>query len=626
MNKKYILTILFSLGCFLIHGQQNKMIGEIIDEKPSQISIEELKNLYNIETLTKSPGDTLWYEDFGSGFSTNSWTTGSIFPWIYTTAAPGGQYSSTIPPIASTTSSNGFASMPADFYNTPTPAGGFIKMDSYLTSGPITLIPKGDIILRWQQSYRYCCNANVDHLEVQVSSDNVNWSTFDAKPGISPSISFSGTFQTNISIVAANKSVIYLRFYMNASHYHWMVDDIAVVEGTANQLEMVEGINSFGSIYREGFFTMVPEALTQPLSFGGVIKNSGGLTANNVKLDVNVTKNSSIMFHDSSAMVSSLAPLATDTFSLINAYNNTDGVGDYTINYLAKGISPSYNPALEMFSADYKVTDTIFGKDYNIANGAIGSGNYIDGDAAGSMIGTRFNVGKTTNLTSVSYFISSSSLNVGAQFKAKVYYFDTSQSTINGAMVLIAQNSNTYTIQASELGTWVTISIDSVLAPGMYVAVAEQTLTNTSAIDFTLGRSRATEDLQPNAKTFNLSHFIYLGGAAVPTWGWITGQPMIRMNFGDLLPVGINESKETSNNFRISPNPNNGQFKIEVNAEGAQFKISVVNVVGQVVYNDAILARNTLVQNVDLSHLEKGIYFVILENGGNKEVQKVIVK
>jgi len=626
MNKKYLLSVLFSLGYFLIHGQQNKMIGEIINEKPSHISIEELKNINSNQNFTKSPGDTLWYEDFGSGFSTNSWTTGSIFPWIYTTAAPGGQYSTVVPPIGSTTGSNGFASMRADFYNTPTPAGGFINMDSYLTSGPITLNPKGDIILQWQQSYSYCCNMSSALLEVQVSSDNLNWTSFNAKPGVSPSTSVSGTFQVNISSVAANQSVVYIRFYMNASHYYWMVDDIVVVEGTANQLELVRGLNSFGPINREGFYTMVPKALTQPLSFGGEIRNSGGLIANNVKLKVGVSKNSAIMFNDSSATVSSIAPLVTDTFNLLNAYNNTDGVGDYTINYIAKGITPSYNPTLEMTSIDYKVTDTIFGKDYNIANGDIGSGNYVDGDAAGSMIGTRFNIGKAAKLTSVSYFISNSTLNVGAQFKAKVYYFDTSQSTLNGAMVLFAQNQNSYTIQASELGKWVTIPIDSLLLPGMYVAVAEQTLTNTSAIDFSLGRSRATEDLQPNAQTANLSHYIYAGGAAVPYWGWMTSQPMIRMNFGDLLPVGLNESKGISNNFRISPNPNNGQFRIEVIAESAQFKLSVRNMVGQVVYNEAILVNNSLIQNIDLSHLDKGVYFVALENGKNREVQKVIVK
>ena len=48
--------------------------------------------------------------------------------------------------------------------------------------------------------------------------------------------------------------------------------------------------------------------------------------------------------------------------------------------------------------------------------------------------------------------------------------------------------------------------------------------------------------------------------------------------------------------------------------------------IGQVVYNEDISVNNTLTKNIDLSNLDKGIYFVSLENGVNREVQKVIIK
>ena len=629
MKKNYTLAVVFFIISILSFAQQEQLIGNGVDEIPRPISGNELKNTFTTN-FAKSPGDTLWYEDFGNGFSTNGWIASNNasngFNWIYTTMAPGGQYSTVIPPIASTTGANGFACLPSDFYNTPTPAGGFLNMDSYLTSGPISIVPKSSIKLRWQQSYRYCCNQVIDEMLVQVSSDGINWTSFNAKPGVSASTSFMGNFEVDISQVARNQSTIYIRFYQNASHYYWMVDDIAVVEGVTEQLELEKSYHSFGSIFREGFFSIVPEFLSQPLTFWGEIRNRGGLTANNVKLKVSVYKNSTIVYEDSSGMVTSQAPLSKDTFYLNNSYQNTDGVGDYTINYLAEGLLPSYNPSMEKDTITYIISDTIFAKDYNIANGIIGPGSYVGGDAAGSMIGTRFNIDNTVNLTSVSYFIASSNLNVGAQFKVKIYKFDTSQSTINGALVLAAQSQNTYTIQASDLGTWVTIRVDTILVPGLYVAAAEQSLASSTAVSFSLGRSRATEDLQPNNQTLFLSNFVYTAGSLQPTWGWITAQPMIRMNFGDLLPVGIKDSKESGNNFRISPNPSNGRFKLDIIADQGNYVLSVAIVLGQEVYAENVAITNRYSKNIELTSLDKGVYFISLNNGITRKVEKIIIQ
>jgi hypothetical protein len=633
MKKNYFLTGALVLASTFTFAQQEKMVGKIMNTKYAPVSADELK-MNASENFNKAEGDTLFYEDFGTGFSTNGWValdaSSNGFDWIYTTAAPGGQYSSTIPVISSTTAANGFASMRADFYNTPTPGGGFLNMDGYLTSGPIVIAPKSNLLLRWQQSYRYCCNATSASMEVQVSSDNMNWSNFTAKPNVAPNTLTNQSIQVNISSVAANQDTIYIRFYTNASHYFWMLDDIAVVEGASNQLELTKAFSSFGPIDREGFFTMVPGPLTQPLTFGGIIKNDGGSNASNTKLKVNVTKGSTVVYSDSVNAVATLAPQMSDTVNIVTPYGNTDGSGDYKMNYSAVANAASSDMSRTVRSIDFTITDTILGKDYNLSGGSVGPGSYVDGDAAGSRIGTRYNLGAPAELTSVSYFISTSSLNTGAEIKSKVWGFDTSQASLNDAMNvpgIKAQNPIPYIIQASDLGTWVTFKMlpSQMLPVGHYVAVAEQSNANTAAIDFTLGRSNSSEDLQPNADNSNLSTFIYVAGAAAPSWGWITSLPMIRMNFGK-LPIGINETKEAINSFVVSPNPSNGQFKVEVIAENARFNLSVRNMIGQVVYNENISVSNSLTKSIDLSNLDKGIYFVSLENGVNREVQKVIIK
>jgi len=632
METKIVLTLTFTLATFFTFAQQEKMTGREVELKLKSASLEELKLIEN-SSLSKAPGDTLFYEDFGTGFSANGWVSNNVsqngYDWIYTTAAPGGQYSGNITAITSTTGANGFASLRSDFYNTPTPSGGFFNMDTYLTSGPIVISPKSNILLRWQQSFRYCC-ATSAALEVQVSPDSINWTNYSAKASVNANTATTGSFQVNISAAAANQGTLYIRFYQDASHYYWMIDDIAIVEGAPNQLELTRSLSSFGPIDREGFFTLVPALMTQPLSFRGEIKNDGGLNANNTKLKVNVTKNNSIVYSDSVATKPILLPQESVVVDIVRPFNNTNGTGDYKINYSTESNTASADISRTKTTIDFTVTDTIFGKDYNLSGGGIGPGSFVDGDAAGSRIGTRYNLKTGAKLTSVSYFISTSTLNIGAEIKAKVWGFDTSQASLNDAMNIPgikAQNPIPYIIQAADLGTWVTFNMlpaPVMLPTGHYVAAAEQSNANTSTIDFSLGRSISSEGLQPNNENSNLSTFIYTSGAAAPSWGWITSLPMIRMNFGQL--VGVNETKESINSFVVFPNPSSGQFDAQITAESAQFILSIRNMIGQVVYNESVSVSNTLTKSIDLSNLEKGIYFVSLENGVNREVQKVIIQ
>ena len=185
MKKKYVL---FALMCSssAIFAQQNSLSRYQEEMVEDSVSPEELKSIQSINRV-KAAGDTLFYEDFSNGFTANGWTSFDAglnnFNWLYTTQAPGGQYASNVPAIQSTTGSNGFASLPSSFYNTPTPVAGWVNMDALLTSGPIAINPTGNVLVRWQQSQRFCCSSSTARLELSVSSDGLNWVAFDARFG-----------------------------------------------------------------------------------------------------------------------------------------------------------------------------------------------------------------------------------------------------------------------------------------------------------------------------------------------------------------------------------------------------------------------------------------------------------
>jgi hypothetical protein len=84
-----------------------------------------------------------------------------------------------------------------------------------------------------------------------------------------------------------------------------------------------------------------------------------------------------------------------------------------------------------------------------------------------------------------------------------------------------------------------------------------------------------------------------------------------------LSPLGFAEGQ--SLDFSIYPNPASGLFNMVSNAS---WQIEIVNAAGQVVHN-LTSSGNT---RVDISHLEKGVYFLKASNDSKRIVKKLIVK
>jgi len=631
MKKKYLLLPLLSLSLSTAFAQESKQKYQSAEMVEEAVSAEEMKFALTHQNQLKAAGDTLFYEDFGTGFSTNGWVAfdaaSNGFNWIYTTQAPGGQYAATVPAIPSTTSANGFASLPSSFYNTPTPPS-WINMDAYLTSGPIVITPVSNVLVRWQQSQRFCC-ASTSPLELSISTDNLNWTAFDARFGRGANTAVVESAEINISSVAANQDTIYIRWYQGGSrNYYWMIDDIAVVEGSGNQLITEEGFTTFGTDPREGFYTQVPVSHTNVLGFSGSVKNDGGFNATNVGLNVKIEKGTTVVFQDSSAKVASLLKQVSDTFDIPSVYQNTDGQGDYTISFTAKSDSVNADQVKAVYTIPYKITDTVFAKDYGNSDGTIGPGSYVDGDVDGSRLGTKFNVYASMQLASVSYYISNLTANVGIEIKAKVWGMDTSQTSLDAALNargIVAQNPIPYIIQTADLGTWVTIPMlpmPPMLSPGYYVAAIEQSSGNANLQELRIGRARDSEEFQPYGIQY--SSMVYANGAAAPSWGNIFAQPMIRMNL--YMPTKIDENSSSIHQFNISPNPTNGQFKLDIIADQGNYVLSVANVLGQEVYTENVSISNTFTKNFDLTSFDKGVYFITLNNRSTRKVERVIVK
>jgi len=122
-----------------------------------------------------------------------------------------------------------------------------------------------------------------------------------------------------------------------------------------------------------------------------------------------------------------------------------------------------------------------------------------------------------------------------------------------------------------------------------------------------------------------------LGGNTPNSWFTSPSTPMIRLNFDPNIqgigdPANINEIEKLK--IRVHPNPNNGEFQLSLNSENSKdLNLSIHNVLGQEVYNESLQSVVTLTKSLNLSHLEKGIYNIILsDKKGGTQTQKIIIQ
>jgi len=626
----FFLTVL-SLSLSPLMSQVNLEQFEVATHQLVAVSADEIRNKPIINSINKAPGDTLWYEDFGNGFSTNQWVSTGSTPWIYTTQGPGGQYSTSAVPLNSTTKNNGFASLPSDFYNTPTPPGGFTILSEYLTSGPITIPAKSSILVRWQQSFRYCCNVSSVLMELQVSTDNMNWTSFDAKIGISPNVIHNNFLsEIDVSSVAAGQRTIYLRFYQSASHYYWMIDDIAIVEGqgSSNNGITMPATYLYNYPSHGGSYTMMPCGSTNSLYPAARVKNESGINANNVQLKAAVVSGANVYYSGISNSLSQLLPNSDSVLVMQSAVNAQLPQGAYNVVYKTNSSILSQNTNAANYS--FMVTDSVYARDYDQPTAEVGPGSFVGGNVNGSRLALSYDLFRSEALSSISFYVTNNPLNVGAGVKVSVRSFDTTAGSLNAALnTVVAQSANTYVIQTSDLGQWISIPLMNLVtaAPGRYVAVVEQSDGFQNGRELYMGRDVNAENYQSFDKDF--ISFLYANGGFVPNWGVINTMPMIRLNVatpltGVCAPVSLKEEQENSEAFQIQPNPTKGVFNLILPLSSEVSEIIIYGIEGRVVKRLSISNGNSPFR-IDMTDQPKGLYFIQSNAHGRMITQKVVV-
>lgn len=110
-----------------------------------------------------------------------------------------------------------------------------------------------------------------------------------------------------------------------------------------------------------------------------------------------------------------------------------------------------------------------------------------------------------------------------------------------------------------------------------------------------------------------------------------TGSGCIRLNFDKsatgLGGVDILENERFAK-INIFPNPNSGIFNIRIQTEQpTDFNLNITNILGQSVYQQELSKVSVLNKEINLSKVEKELYFVNVEGkNGKSNSHKIVVK
>ncbi len=108
------------------------------------------------------------------------------------------------------------------------------------------------------------------------------------------------------------------------------------------------------------------------------------------------------------------------------------------------------------------------------------------------------------------------------------------------------------------------------------------------------------------------------------------GEDTTSVSFPDYITVNtcISVEENDINTIFVYPNPNNGIFTVELgNVLNENVAVNVLNSLGSVVFSkDIVTSGNGMRTTLDLSTLNKGMYFLVIENYQGNTVKRIIIR
>ena len=199
--------------------------------------------------------DTISIETFANGIPPD-WaihdSTNNNYNWLHRTTGMNSAWNNEpATGLSSSSASDGWIMMNADFYNTDTTGGGLVgiwpgtQVNASINSPSYDFSTETDVILSFEHWY-YTLSGCQINLEIGVSTDSINWSIIDGRTGGCTEFPATGFIyhlenaHFDISSIAAGQSNVYIRFHMHSgTHHFWSIDDMAFLRSIPSTADLI---------------------------------------------------------------------------------------------------------------------------------------------------------------------------------------------------------------------------------------------------------------------------------------------------------------------------------------------------------------------------------------------------
>jgi hypothetical protein len=605
--KKLLLTALAATP-FLGTAQQIENIADAPQDTQQKI-ISEVRS-------DEKSGAIIWEEDFAGGWPSGWITidTSGICPWVYSTDGSWGNFNGNngtagADPIQSTTGTNGFLICDPDSANNVTygqPSGSnYQYLSSYFEIPPIDCSTNASVILEFEHNYRY--NNSVS-MNVLVSTDSVNWTGYDVSDGVANNTESAdpALATINLSAIAANQPKVHIRIGWSARVYFWMIDDMVLREGNANDLTNVSGSWVTGA--EELGYYQTPLSQLSPITFSGVYTNNGGNNVPNVSQEVTVEFGGSSVHTGASTAATSLVG-TIDSVTQAGTFTPASGIGTYDLTWtVSSSDSTDSDMSDNSTGSAFDVTEMVYARDNGVATGAIG--NFSSNTGQTFKIGNLFETFGTDEMCWLDVGVSSAAENEGQIIYAEVHRWNATSGNFE-----FVETTDDYVILNGDLGNVVSLQLltsVAVDAGETYLVVAGH-YGGTDDVRFLLCQSVEEQTVYGFRADGSL---VYLSSPRAP---------IVRMNMD-----GCSWSVEEGNvaDLKAVPNPFNEfttiQFELGTNAN---VRLEVLDMEGRIVLSEnyGSLSAGSNQFRIDGSTLAAGMYNCRIVANNQVHMQQIVV-
>lgn len=622
MRKVYLSLCGVALAT-MATAQHQKAITNKVEAYHAPKEAENFKPLNTHSFIQgKASGDTIFYEDFGTGLG--GWVTGGATDiWEVRTQGPQGQFSdAAVQTIQSTTAANGFAIFDADENQSPTPGAGFFDHVGYIESPAVDLTGYPNVSILFQQAYRHCCAGGFQFL-VQFSDDDfaANIENYVVNvPGVGAN-TFSGTDTRLVDISnfisgATDLTNVKMRFLFDGtggtSHYFWQVDDIALIESLDNYMSLNERILGHGVFqYPVHFF---PEHQVSPISFSALVENRGVNAQNDVTLTVTASEGGTAEeVLTSNPIVAN--PGDVDSLATTATWTPQGGAGtEYDLDFLVSQSENEQFPVNNLVSDIFAVTDSVFGVDNGTITGSFT--NFASQPQSAVKIGNVIEVPNDTYITSLTIFIAQNADAVGQQFFGEVRVFDDATGDYQ-----FLEETSIKEIVNSDLGSLVTLKLNSPVevsaGADLLILAGHFGSGDPDLFDVAFGMSRRVPEGVVLGYDASDALFLLSDPRAI----------IIRANMNPNVSVDeiTNTEVKVSNSF---PNPFSEKTTVEYTLETAsKVAYELVDMAGRSILSvdEGMVAAGGHKIQIDGAGLSNGVYHLNITTSNGQVSRKLVV-